>query len=236
MKAGDVAARRVRTFIDLRRFAAAAVGNEGTYRSGRVALALPDGPVAIEALSLAGHGHVERLDADEFVIVLEGRLDLTGGGTVELAPGQSAVLPANVAFDWSAKPDTRAIVMRCAVAPGASTIVAIDEAAPLAPSGAPLATLLIGPTPSCRNHSDYRSGDGVFTCGTWDSTPYHRRAMTYGHYELMHLLAGEVTFEDEAGRVGTFRTGDIFLVEQGAYCSWSSTTPVKKVYAIYRPV
>jgi len=32
----------------------------------------------------------------------------------------------------------------------------IDEAASLQPSNPPLADLLVGPTPSCRNHSDYR--------------------------------------------------------------------------------
>ncbi len=59
--------------------------------------------------------------------------------------------------------------------------------------------------------------------------------MRYRHYELMHLLAGTVTFVDDAAREGTFSTGDIFLVEQGAECSWDSRVDVKKVYAIYRP-
>ena len=49
------------------------------------------------------------------------------------------------------------------------------------------------PPPSCRNFTDYRSADGEFVCGTWDSTPYHRRAMFYRHYELMYLLEGSVT-------------------------------------------
>ncbi|MFV4725635.1 cupin domain-containing protein, partial [Mycobacterium tuberculosis] len=78
--------------------------------------------------------------------------------------------------------------------------VPVDLAAELAPSGAPLAELLIGPTPSCRNHTDYRSADGTFTCGVWDSTPYHRRAMRYAHFELMVLLKGSVTFVDEEGK------------------------------------
>ena len=47
--------------------------------------------------------------------------------------------------------------------------------------------------------------------------------------------ASGVTFVDEAGRTATFTAGDIFLVEQGAECSWESQTFVKKVYAIYRP-
>ncbi|VWB24450.1 cupin [Burkholderia latens] len=115
------------------------------------------------------------------------------------------------------------------------TIVPIDGAPQLAPSGAPLAELLLTPTPQCRNQTDYRSADGQFTCGTWDSTPYHRTAMLYHHYELMYLLEGSVTFVDEAGRRATFSRGDIFLVEQGAKCSWESLGHVAKVYAIFRP-
>jgi uncharacterized cupin superfamily protein len=60
--------------------------------------------------------------------------------------------------------------------------------------------------------------------------------MLYRHYELMHLLTGAVEFEDGAGRAATFEQGDIFLIEQGADCSWRSEVDVKKVYAIYRPV
>jgi uncharacterized cupin superfamily protein len=59
--------------------------------------------------------------------------------------------------------------------------------------------------------------------------------MAYRHYELMYLLDGSVTFIDEAGTEGAFAKGDIFLVEQGASCSWDSQVHVKKVYCIYRP-
>ena len=113
-------------------------------------------------------------------------------------------------------------------------IVPIDEAASLEPSNPPIADLLVGPTPSCRNHSDYRSTNGEFVCGTWDSTPYHRRAMLYRHIELMHLLDGRVTFKDATGSV-TFSKGDVFLAMRGAECAWISQVHVKKVYAIHRP-
>ena len=235
-----VAPTRVRSFVDLRAFAAAASipshASGDAWLSARAELELPAGPVKVAALALAGEGRVERLAADEFVIVLDGAVSFESDtARVTAAAGRSVVLPGGLSFTWSAEPDTHAIVMRCTGAPGAQGIVPIDEAAPLEASGAPLAELLVGPTPSCRNHTDYRSENGEFVCGTWDSTPYHRRAMPYRHYELMHLLDGAVTFEDGAGRSGTYREGDIFLVEQGAHCSWLSETQVKKVYAIYRP-
>jgi uncharacterized cupin superfamily protein len=230
---------QVRSFVDLRDFAAKVVmpsdDAADAYLSARAELDLPQGPVTIAALALAGDGRVECLAADEFLIVLEGTVRFASDtARITVATGRSVVLPGGLSFNWSAAGGTRAIVMRCLGVSGALDLVPIDEAAPLEPSGAPLAELLIGPTPACRNHTDYRSESGEFVCGTWDSTPYHRRAMPYRHYELMHLLDGAVTFKDGAGQIGTFREGDIFLVEQGAECSWLSETDVKKVYAIYR--
>ncbi|WP_454280363.1 cupin domain-containing protein [Sphingomonas sp. Marseille-Q8236] len=223
----------VASFVDLRAFADGVTVPPGDYLGARVALPLPAGPVSVEAIRLeAGSGSASSV-ADEFVIVLTGSLTLNG---LTLSSGCSAVVPGNVVTHWQAGPGTTALAMRCTSGPpGADMVVAIDEGAELAPSGAPLAALLVGETPSCRNHTDYRSANGEFVCGTWDSTPYHRLPMRYRHYELMHLLEGEVSFRDEAGRTGTFARGDVFLVEQGAQCSWLSTTQVKKVYAIFRP-
>jgi uncharacterized cupin superfamily protein len=51
----------------------------------------------------------------------------------------------------------------------------------------------------------------------------------------MYLLEGAVTLEDESGNRRTFMKHDIFVVEQGARCSWDSFRHVKKVYAIFRP-
>ena len=224
----------VRSFFDLRAFAANAAPAPGGFLEAREQLSLADGPVTVAALALHGSGRVDVMPADEFVIVLEGVLTIEG---VAIPANQSMVLPGGIGFDWEATPGTRAVAMRCTGGPaGAQRPIRIDLAAPLSPSGAPLAELLVGPTPSCRNFTDYRSANGEFTCGTWDSTPYHRRAMHYRHYELMYLLAGSVTFVDGAGREGTFAKGDVFLVEQGSDCSWESREHVKKVYAIYRPV
>lgn len=228
-------ASRVRSFVDLRAFAdMAEAPATGDYATARAALPLADGPCSVDLVALdGGAGSVAGLPGDEFVIVVEGSLRI---GTTLLAAGRSAVIPAGVAFDWEAAPATRALAMRHAIdTPAADAVVPIDEDAELAPSNPPLAALLVGPTPSCRNHTDYLSSDGVFICGTWDSTPYHRVAMRYRHHELMHLLEGSVTFVDEAGTSGTFSTGDIFLVEHGAECSWDSREQVKKVYAIWRP-
>ena len=221
--------------IDLRAYAADAAPTRD-WLTGRAPPAFADDRARVAAFAPVAEGRVNTLPGDEFVILLSGQvtLDSARGGTV-ITAGRSAVLPAGLSFSWRATAGTIAIAVTCpAVTGAADRAVLIDETAPLQPSNPPIADLLVGATPSCHNRTDYRSVDGEFTCGTWDSTPYHRRPMVYRHIELMHLLEGSVTFEDTAGSV-TFRKGDIFLAGRGANCAWISEVHVKKVYAIHRP-
>ncbi len=233
-----MASEHVHSFIDLLAFAGPAP-LAADFIGGRTWLDTDDDIVAIASLRLgAGTGAGDALPGDEFILLLSGDLTLTAGtGAVSLAGGDSAVLPRGLDYTWRSAAGAHLIILRSSEvgAAGADRPVAIDRQAALEPSGAPLADLLIGPTPSCRNHTDYRSGSTEFVCGTWDSTPYHRRTMPYRHVELMQLLAGSVHFVDGAGREATFRQGDVFVVERGAECSWESREHVAKVYAIHRP-
>ncbi|MGY6563742.1 MAG: cupin domain-containing protein [Halomonadaceae bacterium] len=234
------------SIIDLRQFArevtadtaGQADGQTDAFLANRYPLAIPACPVEIGAIRLeAGTGSVAELPADEFIILCDGCLTLDRQGqTLALADSASAVLSAGAGFDWHCpEPTTLLYIRYLGKSAGEGNLIAIDEAATLEPSGTPLVELLIGPTPSCRNHTDYRSADEEFMCGTWDSTPYHRRAMESRQYELMHLLAGAVTVVEQSGATRTYTKGDICLVEKGAVWSWESREDVKKVYAIYRP-
>jgi uncharacterized cupin superfamily protein len=234
------------SFVDLRRFArdpnqgnaVAATPGEDRFLASRRCLDWAPGPVTAGVITLdAGGGAVPSMPADEFIVVDAGRVTLSYPDAVlTLEAGQSAVIQQGAAFSWLADRPVSLIFARYnGSQPGERAIVPIEENPQLEPSGTPLAELLLTPAPACRNYSDYRSADGEFVCGTWDSTPYHRRAMFYRHFELMVLLEGSVTFVDGTGRAGTFSKGDIFLVEQGATCSWESREHVAKVYVIYRP-
>ena len=227
-------ATQVRGIIDLRAYVSRAAPTREWLDRGKPAFA--DAAAAVAAIAPLGKGRVAALPADEFVIVLSGEIALRSARSAAVVKsGHSVVLPAGLAFDWSAAAGTVAVIVACPGSSGtASDLVPIDEAAALVPSKPPLAELLVGPTPSCRNHTDYGSANGEFVCGTWDSTPYHRRPMPYRHIELMHLLEGSVTFTDASGSV-TFSKGDIFLAARGAQCAWLSEVHVKKVYAIHRP-
>lgn len=234
------------SFVDLRQFArdtgqglaVAAFPHDDLFLANRRVLDWAPGPVTAGVINLdAGSGAVASLPADEFIIVNQGRLTLTRQGvTVTLEANQSAVIQQGAAFSWTAHGSVSLIFTRYNFSvPGDGAIVPVRANPHLEPTGTPSADLLLTPTPVCRNYTDYRTADGEFIVGTWDSTPYHRRAMFYRHYELMYLLEGSVTFVDQAGRSGTFVKGDIFLVEQTAQCSWESRENVAKVYVIYRP-
>jgi uncharacterized cupin superfamily protein len=235
------------SFVDLRQFArdqsqgipaAALAGDDRFLSSRRVLDWASDSPVTAGAIALeAGTGSVPSLPADEFIIVNEGSLTLSQQGvTLTLEAGQSAVIQQGAAFSWSAPGPVSILFTRYNRSqPGNRAIIPVKANPQLDATGTPLAELLLTPAPVCRNYTDYRSADGELVIGTWDSTPYTRRAMFYRHYELMYLLEGSVTFVDEAGRSGTFSKGDIFLVEQTANCSWESLDHVAKVYVIYRP-
>ena len=226
---------KVKGVIDLRAYAAAAPPT-GNWLAGRLAAAHSDPLATVTAFAPTGAGRIASMPHDEFVLALAGAVSFHArNGETRLAAGQGAVLPAGAQFDWRAANGTTVVVMACPTAASAGVdVVAIDLQAPLAPSNPPLAQLLVGPTPACRNHSDFRSASGEFVCGTWDSTPYHRRPMPYRHIELMHLLEGAVTFEDAGGAV-SFSRGDTLLCARGAECAWISTVHVKKIYATQRP-
>lgn len=226
---------RVSKVIDLRDYAASARATDD-WLTGRAEPVFSDPAARVTAFAPMGSGRVASMPSDEFVIALSGELAFRrGGSTTVIAAGQGAVLPAGVSFDWRASRATRVVVMACPTASvRAMNIVPIDIEAPLTPSNPPLAELLVGPAPSCRSHADFRSGSGEFVCGTWDSTPYHRRPMAYRHIELMHLLEGAVTLEDSCGSA-TFSHGDTLLCARGAECAWISEVQVKKIYATHRP-
>ena len=226
---------RVNKVIDLRDYSASAKATSD-WLAGRAEPAFSDHGALVTAFAPNGSGRVVSMPTDEFVIALSGEIAFhRSGGTVVIGAGQSAVLPAGLGFEWHAAGATTAVVMACpTTSVRAMDVVPIDVEASLAPSNPPLAELLVGPTPSCRNHADFRSASDEFVCGTWDSTPYHRRRMVYRHIELMHLLDGAVTLEDSGGSA-TFSRGDTLLCARGAECAWISEVQVKKVYATHRP-
>lgn len=227
------------TFINLKELARSArPGTDDPFGAGAQTLDVRAGPCALLLVSLnTGSGESAGLDADTWLLVDRGAVTLTGPtGDVELTEGHSAVIARNTPFAWRADANTTVIGMNYpGGAAGELGITAIDNNASLAPSNPPAAEVLLGETPSCRSSNQFTSADGTYKCGIWDSTPYQRKAIFFHHTELMHLLAGSVTFADAAGRTATFSKGDTFIIEKGAECTWDSQEDVAKIYSLYRP-
>lgn len=230
------------TFVDLRalaKSAPAAAGQDDPFGVGAGKLPVRAGPCTLLAIALpAGSGTSAALAADTWLLVERGAVTLTGpGGAIELGEGQSAVIARGTPFVWHTDAQASLIGMDYPDgAAGKPGIFAIDNQALLTPSNPPAAHLLLGETPTCRSSNQFASGDELFKCGIWDSTPYQRTPIFFHHTELMHLLAGEVTFTDAAGRSATFSKGDTYIIEQGAECSWDSQEHVAKIYALFRPI
>lgn len=223
--------------MDMRDYAAGTAPSSD-WLGGRSVPAFSDPAAEVSAFALRGEGQVESLPTDECVLVLKGRLEIESeAGTLTVDPDNAAVIPVATRFRWRASDDMLAIVYAApAAAPGTQRApVLIDLDASLSPSSPPAAENLLGPTPSCRAHSDYVSSNAEFACGVWDSTPYHRRQIPYRQVELMLLLDGSVSFSDAGGSV-RFEKGDVCMFVRGDGCAWLSEEYVRKVYATQRPV
>lgn len=229
--------QKVKAVIDIRAYAAGTAPSSDWF-AGRAAPAFADEAAQVAALAPRGEGKVEALATDECVLLLAGRLEIeSAAGTLVLEPANACVLPLGTGFTWRAAEDTLAIIY-AAPASEIGTVavpVLVDQAAALEPSSPPPEQNLIGPVPSCRNHSDYWSANKEFVCGVWDSTPYHRIQVPYKQVELMYLLEGQVSFADAHGKV-TFSAGDACLFVRGEGCAWISEEYVRKIYATQRPV
>jgi len=227
------------TFMDLRVLAEQARPQAGADPFGADAQILPvrAGPCEIFVAMVAGAGKACEDRGDIWIFApVTGLVIEHDGGSVTIEPGSSAVIAKRTEFSWQAPESALIIGIRYLDAEaGGSGIFPIDNAAPLSPSNPPADDVLLSDRPVCRSNNVFRSKSGEFQCGTWDSTPYQRIPIFFAHSELMHLLEGEVTFTDEAGRTATFRKGDTFIIEQGASCSWESHERVAKIYAQYRP-
>ena len=229
--------QQVDAVIDMRAYAAGATPSSDWFR-GRSEPAFSDAAVEVAAFALRGEGQVDRLSTDEFVLVLQGRLEIESeAGTLVVEADNGAALPVGTSFRWRASDDFLAIIYAAPTqaAGNVPTPVLIDKDAVLAPSNPPASENLLGPVPTCRAHSDYVSANKEFACGIWDSTPYHRRRIPYRQVELMLMLEGKATFTDDRGSV-TFQKGDVCMFVRGEGCAWLSEEYVKKLYSIQRPV
>ena len=181
---------------------------------------------------------------NEVMVLLEGQvvIDHADGSQLAASAGEAFFIPKGTVCSWRQEGDLRKFFVIHSdasglAAPDADALKArkIDFAAALAPSEGPPAALLETAMPECREAVMFTDLTGQLTAGIWSATPYRREAVASPRHELMHILDGEVTLFDGAGREETFTAGDTLFVPRGAVAGWSSAVPVRKMFCAFTP-
>ncbi len=194
-----------------------------------------DDGVSAGVVPFSGEAVIEDFPHSETLVVHAGHVVLSSADqTLELDVGASAVIGRGTRLTVQASAGS--VWAFCAVdqadAPACPGLTLLDRHTLLNPSAAPEPQILIGPTPQCRALNLFDDAVTGLRIGIWDSTPYARHGRPHKLHELMHLLEGSVTLQDNEGGEVTVNTGDSVFVAKGAPCAWTSTVYVRKVYAV----
>ncbi len=181
---------------------------------------------------------------NEVMLLLEGAvtIDHADGSQLDVVAGEAFYIPKGTQCSWRQTGDLKKFFVIhsdgsgiAAKDPEALRARKIDRALAFAAAEGPAPSLLDCPAPSCREAIAFTDLTGQLTTGLWSATPYRRKAVASPRHELMHILEGEVTLSDGAGREETFKAGDTCFVQQGEVVGWASTTPVLKLFASFTP-
>ncbi|AZE99324.1 putative enzyme of the cupin superfamily [Pseudomonas orientalis] len=194
-----------------------------------------DDGVSAGRVCLSGEAVIEDFPHSETLVVHAGHVVLSSAQqTLQLGVGASAVIGRGTRLTVQASAGSQWAF--CAVdqtdAPTRAGLTLLDPYTSLNPSAAPDPGILIGPAPQCRALNLFDDTVTGLRIGIWDSTPYARHVRPHPLHELMHLLEGSVTLEDNEGGEVTVNTGDTVFVAKGAPCAWTSTVYVRKVYVV----
>ena len=178
---------------------------------------------------------------NEFMTVLEGEVVIVEEDrAVSIKAGESFIIPKGLRCRWTQPGHVKKFFvihedMSGLVNKGQLHTIKIDPGVQLDPSTPPSPAMLLSPVPSQHTHDYFEDATGQLSIGVWDTTGYHRKLIDFPRHELMHLLEGSVTFEDDQGRAQTFKAGDTFFVPLGTSNSWRSEGYLKKIFVIFMP-
>jgi uncharacterized cupin superfamily protein len=189
-------------------------------------------------------GKQETYPVTEFMLVLEGSVTVfdAHGGSVTISAGESFVMPKGMVCRWH-QPDYMRkffVILDDAKIPpenaDARVVKLSHDHKPAQVSTPTAADLLISGTPQQHLSMSFEDGSHQFTVGFWDTTRYHRRAIPFPHYELMHFLEGGVSITDAAGNRQQFAAGDTMFVPKGAVADFKVESDyLRKIFVIFAP-
>lgn len=154
-----------------------------------IAYAGEDG-MAAGVVEVSGQTRVDHYPFSEMIVVHAGAVTLRSQEqTLQLKPGESAVIARGTAVEIDAQPDSRWAFCADTQAIEASNpgLTALPALALLSPSAAPDDEILLSPAPQCRSYNLFVEQATDLRIGVWDSTPYTRRARPHKLLSLIHI-------------------------------------------------
>ena len=176
---------------------------------------------------------------DEFMYLLEGRLDMVSDGeTVPVETGQSFAVRNGIPVSWTQEApflrkfflllhDEKKAVPEIDSAKGG--VVVMDPVA-LEEKLAPEAESLGGGEQ--RDAPAFTNDDGTMFVGMWETTPFETEMGPFSVHEMCQILEGEAVITEEDGTEHRFGPGEFLFIPKGTVCSWKSDVPLRKYYAI----
>ena len=192
----------------------------------------------------AFEGKMGPYSVDEFMMLLEGSVTMTeaNGRVTRIEAGESFIIPRGLNCAWKQDGYVRKIFViyenpaaSVPAKPASDHVIKLDLGGAMVPCAGPDPALLNGAEPRCAEHVFYSDASGQLSIGLWSATPYDRKALPFGRYELMHFLDGQVELHDGGTSGQAFQAGETIFVPKGVPLGWRNKVDVKKIFVILMP-
>lgn len=98
----------------------------------------------------------------------------------------------------------------------------------------PAAEPLDGPV-TVRSRVDFATEDRRIISGIWESELGHSRWEFLTRGEIIHVIEGSMTVEEDGGEALEINAGDTAYFPIGWCGTWTVTQKLRKVYVVYKP-
>lgn len=179
----------------------------------------------------------------EFMLLLEGEVTIVEADrATTFRAGDAFVMPQGLHCQWQQPGYVKKIWVTYEDPDHGSHAVGIDDHAtlvvpsgPLEPSAPLPPEILLSDAPTQAARDDFVDPTGRFAAGVWATSAYHRRALPFDRWELMHIVSGETTLADPDGATELVRASDTFLVSRGEVRAWEGQGDLRKIFCLFKP-
>ncbi len=183
-------------------------------------------------------------EVNEFMLILEGSVTIINrnGDEDTIKAGEAFVIPKGMPCIWRQTEFVRKFYVifednsgQVSSDPDSLKVTKVDSSSVRPVISAQDTSRYIGDTPKQHLLNVFMDVTNQMKVGLWDTTDMHTKSVVFPRNELMHLLSGSVTLNNNSGANHTFNKGDTFLVPKGMDYQWDSEGYVSKIYCIFEP-